>query len=96
MLGTFVLSEGYSEAYYLKAQQVRTLIRRDFETAFSGVDVIALPTSPTTAFPFGARLDDPLQMYLADVFTVGASLAGLPAISVPCGCRPSACRSDSS
>jgi aspartyl-tRNA(Asn)/glutamyl-tRNA(Gln) amidotransferase subunit A len=88
MLGTFVLSEGYSEAYYLKAQQVRTLIRRDFETAFSGVDVIALPTSPTTAFPFGARLDDPLQMYLADVFTVGASLAGLPAISVPCGLSP--------
>jgi aspartyl-tRNA(Asn)/glutamyl-tRNA(Gln) amidotransferase subunit A len=85
MLGTFVLSEGYSDAYYLKAQQVRTLIRQDFERALAGADVLALPTSPTPAFALGERLDDPLQMYLADVFTVGPSLAGLPSLSVPCG-----------
>ncbi|HXT70639.1 MAG TPA: Asp-tRNA(Asn)/Glu-tRNA(Gln) amidotransferase subunit GatA [Vicinamibacterales bacterium] len=85
MLGTYALSAGYYDAYYLKAQQVRTLIRRDFERAFEHVDAIALPTSPTPAFKLGERLDDPLQMYLADVFTVGPSLAGLPAISVPCG-----------
>jgi len=85
MLGTYALSAGYYDAYYLKAQQVRTLIRRDFERAFETADVIALPTSPTPAFKLGERLDDPLQMYLADVFTVGANLAGLPAISVPCG-----------
>jgi len=85
MLGTYVLSAGYYDAYYLKAQQVRTLIRRDFERAFESVDAIALPTSPTPAFKLGERTEDPIQMYLADVFTVGASLAGLPAISVPCG-----------
>ncbi|HYN07265.1 MAG TPA: Asp-tRNA(Asn)/Glu-tRNA(Gln) amidotransferase subunit GatA [Vicinamibacterales bacterium] len=85
MLGTYVLSAGYYDAYYLKAQQVRTLIRRDFEHAFEDVDVVATPTSPTPAFPLGERTDDPLQMYLADVFTVSAPLAGLPAISVPCG-----------
>jgi aspartyl-tRNA(Asn)/glutamyl-tRNA(Gln) amidotransferase subunit A len=88
MLGTYVLSAGYYDAYYLKAQQVRTLILRDYEDAFSGaaaVDVIAMPTSPTPAFPIGERVADPLQMYLADIFTVSASLAGLPAISVPCG-----------
>jgi aspartyl-tRNA(Asn)/glutamyl-tRNA(Gln) amidotransferase subunit A len=85
MLGTYVLSAGYYDAYYLKAQQVRTLIRRDFERAFEDVDVVATPTSPTPAFPLGERTDDPLQMYLADVFTVSAPLAGLPAISVPCG-----------
>jgi aspartyl-tRNA(Asn)/glutamyl-tRNA(Gln) amidotransferase subunit A len=85
MLGTYVLSSGYYDAYYLKAQQVRTLIRRDYETAFASVDLIAVPTSPTPAFRLGERLDDPLQMYLADVFTVGANLAGLPGISVPCG-----------
>jgi aspartyl-tRNA(Asn)/glutamyl-tRNA(Gln) amidotransferase subunit A len=85
MLGTYVLSAGYYDAYYLKAQQVRTLIRRDFERAFEDVDVVATPTSPTPAFPIGERIDDPLQMYLADVFTVSAPLAGLPAISVPCG-----------
>jgi aspartyl-tRNA(Asn)/glutamyl-tRNA(Gln) amidotransferase subunit A len=85
MLGTYALSAGYYDAYYLKAQQVRTLIRRDFDRAFERVDAIALPTSPTPAFRLGERLDDPLQMYLADVFTVGPSLAGLPAISVPCG-----------
>jgi aspartyl-tRNA(Asn)/glutamyl-tRNA(Gln) amidotransferase subunit A len=88
MLGTYVLSAGYYDAYYLKAQQVRTLILRDYEQAFSGqhpVDVIAMPTSPTAAFRLGERLSDPLQMYLADIFTVSANLAGLPAISVPCG-----------
>jgi aspartyl-tRNA(Asn)/glutamyl-tRNA(Gln) amidotransferase subunit A len=85
VLGTYVLSAGYYDAYYLKAQQVRTLIRADFETALSHVDAIAVPTSPTPAFKLGERTDDPLQMYLADVFTVSAPLAGLPAISVPCG-----------
>ena len=88
ILGTFVLSAGYYDAYYLKAQQVRTLIARDLESALEEVDVIALPTSPTPAFPLGERLRDPLAMYLADVFTVGASLAGLPALSVPCGFTP--------
>jgi len=85
MLGTYVLSAGYYDAYYLKAQQVRTLIGSDFERAFATVDAIALPTSPTPAFPLGERVADPLRMYLADVFTVSASLAGLPALSVPCG-----------
>jgi aspartyl-tRNA(Asn)/glutamyl-tRNA(Gln) amidotransferase subunit A len=85
MLGTYVLSAGYYDAYYLKAQQVRTLILRDYDEAFERVDVVAMPTSPTPAFPIGERVSDPLQMYLADVFTVSANLAGLPAISVPCG-----------
>jgi aspartyl-tRNA(Asn)/glutamyl-tRNA(Gln) amidotransferase subunit A len=85
MLGTYVLSAGYYDAYYLKAQQVRTLIARDYTRAFDSVDVIALPTSPCAAFRLGERADNPLQMYLADVFTVGANLAGLPGISVPCG-----------
>jgi aspartyl-tRNA(Asn)/glutamyl-tRNA(Gln) amidotransferase subunit A len=85
MLGTYALSAGYYDAYYRKAQQVRTLIRRDYERAFEAVDVVALPTTPTPAFRLGERTADPLQMYLADVFTVGAPLAGLPAISVPCG-----------
>jgi aspartyl-tRNA(Asn)/glutamyl-tRNA(Gln) amidotransferase subunit A len=85
MLGTYVLSAGYYDAYYLKAQQVRTLILRDYDRAFEHVDVVAMPTSPTPAFKIGERVADPLQMYLADVFTVSASLAGLPAISVPCG-----------
>src|SRR6185503_5700614 len=83
MLGTYVLSAGYYDAYYLKAQQVRTLILRDYEQAFTqreAVDVIAMPTSPTPAFRIGERVEDPLQMYLADVFTVSANLAGLPAI----------------
>ena len=88
MLGTYVLSAGYYEAYYLKAQQVRTLIRRDYEVAFTDVDAIAMPTCPTPAFRLGERADDPLQMYLADVFTVSANLTGLPAISVPCGFSP--------
>jgi aspartyl-tRNA(Asn)/glutamyl-tRNA(Gln) amidotransferase subunit A len=85
MLGTYALSAGYYDAFYAKAQAVRQLIRRDFNIAFTSADVIALPTSPTPAFPLGDRLSDPLQMYLADIFTVGASLAGLPAISQPCG-----------
>ncbi len=85
MLGTYVLSAGYYDAYYLKAQQVRTLIRRDYDEAFSTVDVVAMPTSPTPPFKIGERVSDPLQMYLADVFTVSANLAGLPAVSVPCG-----------
>jgi aspartyl-tRNA(Asn)/glutamyl-tRNA(Gln) amidotransferase subunit A len=85
MLGTYVLSAGYYDAYYLKALQVRTLIRRDYDQAFERVELVAMPTSPTPAFPLGERVEDPLQMYLADVFTVSAPLAGLPAISVPCG-----------
>jgi aspartyl-tRNA(Asn)/glutamyl-tRNA(Gln) amidotransferase subunit A len=85
MLGTYVLSAGYYDAYYLKAQQVRTLIGRDYETAFESVELIAMPTSPTPAFKLGERTADPIKMYLADVFTVGANLAGLPAITVPCG-----------
>jgi aspartyl-tRNA(Asn)/glutamyl-tRNA(Gln) amidotransferase subunit A len=85
MLGTYVLSAGYYDAYYRKAQQVRTLISRDYDAAFERADVIALPTSPTGAFPLGERTSDPVLMYLADVFTVGANLAGVPAISVPCG-----------
>ena len=93
MLGTYVLSAGYYDAYYLKAQQVRTLIRRDFEEAFARVDVVAMPTSPTPPFRLGERVNDPLQMYLADVFTVSASLAGLPAISIPCGFHAGGCRS---
>jgi aspartyl-tRNA(Asn)/glutamyl-tRNA(Gln) amidotransferase subunit A len=85
MLGTYVLSAGYHDAYYVKAQRVRALIREDYTRAFGGVDIIALPTAPEGAFPLGARVEDPLAMYLSDIFTVGASLAGLPAISVPCG-----------
>lgn len=88
MLGTYALSAGYYDAYYLKAQRVRTLIRADFERAFESVDVVALPTTPTAAFRLGERTENPLQMYLADVFTVGAPLAGLPALSVPCGFTP--------
>jgi aspartyl-tRNA(Asn)/glutamyl-tRNA(Gln) amidotransferase subunit A len=85
MIGTFVLSAGYSDAYYVKAQQVRALIRRDYDRAFTEVDAVAVPTSPTPAFRIGERTDDPLQMYLSDVFTAAANLAGLPAVSVPCG-----------
>ena len=85
MLGTYVLSAGYYDAYYLKAQQVRTLLRHDYQQAFERVDVVAMPTSPIPPFRLGEKTDDPLQMYLADVFTVSANLAGLPAISVPCG-----------
>jgi aspartyl-tRNA(Asn)/glutamyl-tRNA(Gln) amidotransferase subunit A len=85
MLGTYALSAGYYDAYYGKAQKVRTLICRDFVSAFADVDAIVAPTSPTVAFRLGERVDDPLQMYLADIFTLPASLAGLPAISVACG-----------
>jgi aspartyl-tRNA(Asn)/glutamyl-tRNA(Gln) amidotransferase subunit A len=85
MLGTYVLSAGYYDAYYLKAQQVRTLILRDYDQAFARVDVVAMPTSPTPAVRIGERVSDPVQMYLMDVFTVSANLSGLPAISVPCG-----------
>jgi aspartyl-tRNA(Asn)/glutamyl-tRNA(Gln) amidotransferase subunit A len=85
MLGTFVLSTGYYDAYYLRAQKVRTLIRRDFEAAFETCDVVAMPTTPTPAFRFGEKTADPLEMYLADVFTVPANLAGLPGLSLPCG-----------
>jgi aspartyl-tRNA(Asn)/glutamyl-tRNA(Gln) amidotransferase subunit A len=84
LLGTFVLSAGYYDAYYLKAQKVRTLIRRDFELAFEKVDVICSPASPTPAFLLGEKVDDPLAMYLNDIYTLPASLAGIPAMSVPC------------
>jgi aspartyl-tRNA(Asn)/glutamyl-tRNA(Gln) amidotransferase subunit A len=83
MLGTYVLSAGYYDAYYLKAQRVRTLVRRDFERAFREVDVIASPVSPVAPFRLGERIGDPLAMYLADIYTLPASLAGIPAISVP-------------
>ena len=85
MLGTYVLSAGYYEAYYRKAQKVRRLIQEDFTGAFNDVDCIITPTAPTTAFAFGEKADDPLQMYLSDIYTVSANLAGIPAISVPCG-----------
>jgi aspartyl-tRNA(Asn)/glutamyl-tRNA(Gln) amidotransferase subunit A len=85
LLGTFALSSGYYDAYYLRAQKVRTLIRRDFEQAFASCDAIATPTTPAPAFRFGEKTADPLQMYLADIFTVPANLAGLPALSIPCG-----------
>ncbi len=85
LLGTYVLSAGYYDAYYRKAQQVRTLLRRDFEAAFAGCDAIVLPTTPETAFRLGEKSDDPLALYLADVFTVSANLAGLPGVSTPCG-----------
>ncbi|NIM98409.1 MAG: Asp-tRNA(Asn)/Glu-tRNA(Gln) amidotransferase subunit GatA, partial [candidate division Zixibacteria bacterium] len=85
ILGTYVLSAGYYEAYYAKAQKARTVIREDFAKAFEKVDVIITPTSPTTAFKIGEKIDDPLTMYLSDIYTVSANLAGIPAISVPCG-----------
>jgi aspartyl-tRNA(Asn)/glutamyl-tRNA(Gln) amidotransferase subunit A len=85
MLGTYALSSGYYDAYYVKAQKVRTLIKRDFDQAFEQVDAIVAPTSPTVAFGIGSRMDDPYQMYLADVFTIPANMAGIPGISIPCG-----------
>ena len=88
MLGTYALSAGYYDAYYLRAQKVRTLLRRDFDRAFERCDVIAGPVSPTVAFRLGERVDDPLQMYLADVFTVTCNLAALPGLSLPCGLHP--------
>ena len=85
MTGTYVLSAGYYDAYYLKAQKVRSLITEDFRRAFGTVDLLVGPTTPTPAFPIGAKVDDPITMYLNDIYTIGANLAGLPAISVPCG-----------
>jgi aspartyl-tRNA(Asn)/glutamyl-tRNA(Gln) amidotransferase subunit A len=85
ILGTYVLSAGYYEAYYRKASQVRTLMRRDFEEAFHKVDVILTPTAPTPAFKIGEKVEDPLQMYLSDIFTIPVNLAGIPALSIPCG-----------
>jgi len=85
MLGTYVLSAGYYDAYYLKAQKVRTLIENDFLSAFERCDAIITPTAPTTAFALGEKVDDPLAMYLNDIYTVTANLAGVPGISVPCG-----------
>jgi aspartyl-tRNA(Asn)/glutamyl-tRNA(Gln) amidotransferase subunit A len=85
LLGTYVLSAGYFDAYYRKAQQVRTLVRRDFESAFSECDIIATPTYPEVAFRLGSKADDPMSMYLSDVYTVSANLAGIPGMSIPCG-----------
>ena len=85
MLGTYALSAGYYDAYYKKGQQVRTLIKRDFDEAFKTVDVIATPTAPTAAFKIGEKSSDPLRMYLSDIFTISVNLAGIPGISVPCG-----------
>ena len=85
MLGTYALSSGYYEAYYKKAQQVRTLIKQDFERAFQEVDMLVTPTSPTVAFKVGEKSADPLQMYLSDIFTISVNLAGVPGISIPCG-----------
>jgi aspartyl-tRNA(Asn)/glutamyl-tRNA(Gln) amidotransferase subunit A len=95
MLGTYALSSGYYDAYYVKAQQVRTLIKGEFDRAFglagddaaqaAGVDVIVAPTSPTVAFKIGERSSDPLAMYLADILTIPANLAGIPSVAVPCG-----------
>jgi aspartyl-tRNA(Asn)/glutamyl-tRNA(Gln) amidotransferase subunit A len=85
ILGTYVLSAGYYEAYYRKASQVRTLMRSDFEEAFRQVDVIMAPTAPTPAFRIGEKVEDPLQMYLSDIHTIPVNLAGIPAISIPCG-----------
>lgn len=85
ILGTYALSSGYYEAYYKKAQQVRTLIKQDFERVFKEVDVIITPTSPTPAFKLGEKIEDPLQMYLSDIFTISVNLAGVPGISIPCG-----------
>ncbi|MCX5894747.1 MAG: amidase, partial [Proteobacteria bacterium] len=85
MLGTYALSAGYYDAYYKKASQVRTLICRDFEQAFTSCDLIVTPTAPTPPFRLGEKLNNPLQMYLSDIFTIPANLAGLPGISIPCG-----------
>ncbi|MDQ2741168.1 MAG: amidase family protein, partial [Chloroflexota bacterium] len=85
LLGAYVLSAGYYDAYYLQAQKVRTLVRRDFERVFELVDVLAAPTTPTVAFRLGEKIADPLQMYLSDVYTVPANMAGIPAISIPAG-----------
>jgi aspartyl-tRNA(Asn)/glutamyl-tRNA(Gln) amidotransferase subunit A len=85
MIGTYALSAGYYDAYYLKAQKVRTLIRRDFEEVFKRCRVLVTPTAPTTAFRLGEKMTDPLQMYLSDVFTISVNLSGLPGLTLPCG-----------
>jgi aspartyl-tRNA(Asn)/glutamyl-tRNA(Gln) amidotransferase subunit A len=85
MLGTYALSAGYYDAYYRKAQQVRTLIKSDFDAAWKEVDAILTPTAPTPAFLAGEKTKDPLQMYLSDIFTISVNLAGIPALSMPCG-----------
>jgi aspartyl-tRNA(Asn)/glutamyl-tRNA(Gln) amidotransferase subunit A len=85
MLGTYVLSSGYYDAYYRKGQKVRRLIQQDFFEAFNEVDCLITPTSPTTSFKAGEKMDDPLQMYLSDIYTTSANLAGIPGISIPCG-----------
>jgi aspartyl-tRNA(Asn)/glutamyl-tRNA(Gln) amidotransferase subunit A len=85
MIGTYVLSAGYFDAYYLKAQKVRRLITDDFRAAFEQVDLVIGPTTPTPAFDIGAKINDPVTMYLNDIYTIGANLAGLPGISLPCG-----------
>jgi aspartyl-tRNA(Asn)/glutamyl-tRNA(Gln) amidotransferase subunit A len=85
ILGSYVLSSGYYDAYYKRAQQVRTLIRDDFLKAFKEVDAILTPTTPTPAFRIGEKIDDPISMYLADIFTISVNLAGLPGLSMPCG-----------
>jgi aspartyl-tRNA(Asn)/glutamyl-tRNA(Gln) amidotransferase subunit A len=88
IIGTYALSAGYYDAYYGKASQVRTLIREDFTRAFEHCDIIASPAAPTPAFRIGEKTDDPLTMYLSDIFTLSANLAGIPGISVPCGISP--------
>jgi len=85
MLGTYALSSGYYDAYYLKALKVRNLIRGDFTNAFEKCDCITMPVAPTTAFKIGEKVDDPLQMYLSDIYTIAVNLAGIPGISIPCG-----------
>ena len=85
ILGTYVLSSGYYDAYYKKAQQVRTLVKREFDKAFEKYDVLITPTSPVVAFDMGAKSNNPLEMYLADICTVSINIAGVPAISIPCG-----------
>jgi aspartyl-tRNA(Asn)/glutamyl-tRNA(Gln) amidotransferase subunit A len=85
MLGTYALSAGYYDAYYLKAQKVRTLIKNDFDKAFSKFDILLSPTAPSPAFKIGEKVDDPLSMYLSDIATIPINLAGIPAISIPCG-----------
>ncbi|MCK9433111.1 MAG: amidase family protein, partial [Candidatus Omnitrophica bacterium] len=85
LLGTFALSHGYYDAYYLRALKVRTLIKQDFDNVFKDLDCIITPTSPTPAFKIGEKVDDPLKMYLSDIYTISVNLAGIPAISLPCG-----------
>ena len=88
LLGTYVLSHGYYDAYYLKGMRVRTLIKQGFDEAFTRCDAVLMPTTPTPAFRLGEKLSDPLEMYLSDIYTISANLAGVPALSVPCGAGP--------